>query len=231
MSKPDHSNTSNVQKQTTDEWLANYNGTQQGNKLLSSQVIDIRPKTEHEELRERVKNAGIASIRSIANSLLINTESYITDKMKSRILHNLNQLASIAEPDTGEALYIYSGYRTLFSNKKPCIAVVFNEIYTGEIAERFFNIDLRNTKGNSFKTGANCEFRIVGDPNHPREGSFIKLWMNGVKWIPDNRPSHIHRYVNVKFSGLVVSCAKPVPHHGNTKLTNVKYEGHLFKFT
>lgn len=217
-------------EQSVNEWLSDYDGTPKKDKPVSLQILNLQPHIEDNKLRKRVKNAGF-KIRKINGGLLVKKDSYVTDRDKSRIVIKLNELADIAEPDTGESLYIYSGYRTLFSKKKPCIAIVFNEIYTGEIAERFFNIDLKNTKGNSFKTGDNCEFRIVGNPRHPRERSFIKLWMDGVKQIPDNRPSHIHRYVNAKFSGLVVSCAKPVPHYETIKLTKVKYEGHLYKFS
>ena len=217
------------EEQSTDEWLADYDGIAQESNSASSQVIDLHPKAQQEELRNRVKNAGIISTRHISGGLLINTDRYINDKLNNKILCNLNQLATIAEPDTGESLYIYSGYRTFMSNRKACIAITFINIYTKEIAERYFNIELRKSNGGSFKTGANCDFRIKGNIKRPVKGSFIKFWLEAVKQIPDDRPSHISRYMNTKLSGVVVSCTNPKPHHQLTKLTDIKYEGRFYK--
>jgi len=225
MSKPDPSN------QTTKEWLADYDGTYQENLPLTTQVIDIRPKTEVDGLRDRVRNAGITSIRHVADRLLINTDSYMTSELNNKILKNLNQLASIAEPDTGESLYVYSGYRTLYSKGRQHLALEFKEIYTGANADRFFNIILKNKQGKNFKTGVNGEFRIVGSIKRPVKGSFIKFWMDTVTEIPSGKPSHIYRHMNPKLSATVISCPDSEPHHGDIKLHTWKCEGRLYKIT
>lgn len=216
--------------QTNDEWLADYDGIVQISKPNQSLVINLHPKTRSDELKDRVKRAGIISIRNIVGGLLINADKPITKKLNKRILCNLNQLASIAEPDTGESLYIYSGYRTFMSNRKACIAITFNNIQTKEIAERYFNIELRKGNGGSFKTGNNCDFRIKGNIKRPVKGSFIKFWLDTTKQIPDDRPSHISRYMNTKLSGVIVSCSNSKPHHQITKLIDIKYEGCFYKF-
>ena len=217
-------------EQSVDEWLSDYDGTPKKDKPVPLQVVNLRPQIEDNKLRQRVKNAGF-ELRKIKGGLLVKKDSYVTDIDKSRIVIKLNELADIAEPDTGESLYIYSGYRTFFARKKECLAIEFTEIHTGAIAVRYFNTNLRDTRGNSYKTGANCKFRITGNPKQPKERTFIKLWMDAIKQIPDNRPSHIYRYMNAKLSGMVVSCAEPKPHHDITKLTKVKYEGHLYIFS
>ena len=128
-------------------------------------------------------------------------------------------------------LYEYVEYRTFFSDIGPHLALVFKEVHTEDIAERFFNIVLKNRKGKYFKTRINGEFRIKGSINRPIKGSFIKFWKDTANDIPDNRPSHIHRHVNSKLSGVVISCPDPGPHYDGTKLHSWKYEGRLYKIT
>lgn len=218
-------------EQSVGEWLSDYDGTPHENKHQTSQVIDIRPKTKLDDLIARVKNAGITSVRQVTNGILIKTESNITNELHNKILNNLKPLTSIAEPDTGEPLYEYVEHRTLFRNRRPHLALVFKEIHTGTIAERYFNITLQNKKGKSFKTGIKGEFRIEGSVTRAMKGSFIKFWIDMVNEIPDSKPSHIYRYMKPKLSGVVISCPNPTPHYDGTKLRDWKCEGRLYKIT
>jgi len=223
-----------IKKMPIEEWRAELEGVDNQSKLPSSHATNPQPttaKNHQSKLQQSLKEAGIISIRHAGEKLLISTDRTITVDLDNRIKRALPRLAQIAEPDTGETLYEYMEYRTLFSNRRPHLALVFKEIHTGEFAERYFNIILQNKKGKSFKTGVKCEFRIVGTIKRPMKGSFNKFWLDMMNVIPDGKPSHIYRYVNSKLSGVVISCPDPEPHHDGTKLHSWKYEGRLYKTT
>ena len=228
------SETERAQHQSNDEWLEEYNGDDEVKDTLTSQVIALRtdvPRNKTNESYETLNSDSISSIRMIDDKLLIKLYKPLTDELDNWIKLNINKLAEMATPDTGETLFEYSCYRTFF-NKMPYLALTLKEIHTNAIAERYFNIKLMKKKdGKGFKTGDNCEFRIVGNTKRLQEGMFLKSWMDAVKEIPDNRPSHIYRYMNSKLKNVVFSCSDPVPHHGIIKLTKLKYEGHLYKIT
>ena len=233
MDKPGLSETERVQQQTNSEWLAEYEGTDYKSKSVSHPVIELSSKLANKDQNpflESIKKSGIASIRFAGKKLLITTDRPITPDLDSRIKQSIQRLAEIAEPDTGEPLYEYMEYRTFFSDKKPCLAVVFQELHTGEIAERYFNIELRKClSGKSVKTGINGEFRVAGS-KRLQEGMFLKFWLEAVKFIPYNRKSQIYRYMNSKLSGVVVSCPNPEQRHNKiTKLKKLKYEGHIYQ--
>ena len=234
MNHPVLSETERVQQQTNEEWLAEYEGTDIKNKPASPQIIDLQSKTtinNQSPFVKSLKEAGIFSVKYIGADLLITTDRLITTDLNNRIKQALPRLVEIAGSDTGESLYKYLEYRTLFSGKRPHLALVFKEIHTGAVAERYFNIKLQNKKGKNFKTGINSEFRIAGSIKRPMKGSFIKFWTDTVTEIPYGKPSHIYRHTNSKLTGVVISCPDPEPHHGGTKLHTWKYEGKLYKAT
>ena len=145
MDTPVLSETERVQRQTNEEWLAEYEGTDIKNKSSSPQIIDPQPKTANNNqnpLLKSLKDAGIVSVRYVGDDLLISTDRLITTDLDNRIKRAIQRLAEIAESDTGESLYEYLEYRTLFSGKRPQLAKVFKEIHTGASAERYFNIKL-----------------------------------------------------------------------------------------
>ena len=227
------SETDRVRQQTNGEWLAEYNGTGDISKPALPQNVDPQPKiviNNQSPFLKSLKEAGIVSVRYVGSDLLITTDRLVTAELDSRIKRALPRLAEIVEPDTGESLYVYSGYRT-FTNKSAYMAVMFRELRTGTTAERYFNIELKDRKGEYFKTGENGKFRIKGNIKRLQEGMFLKFWMDSVKKIPNDRPSQICRYMNSKLSGVVVSCPDSAPHHGITKLKKLKYEGHLYQIT
>ena len=228
------SETERAQYQTQDEWLANYNGDNETENTISPQVITScteAPSNTKDKSCKTLNSDSISSIRIIGDKLLLKLCKPLTNELDSWIKLNLNKLAEMAKPDTGETLYEYSCYRTFF-NKMPYLALTLKEIHTNAVAERYFNIKLIKKKdGTGFKTGDNCEFRIVGNTKRLQEGMFLKSWMDAVKEIPDNRLSHIYRYMNSKLKNVVFSCSNPIPHHGIIKLTKLKYEGHLYKIT
>lgn len=225
------SETERVQNQTNEEWLAEYNGTSVINKSVPPEISESKPKSIREAgsiFSRSLKEAGIASVRFVAKKLLITTDRYITPELDNRIKQKVQRISKIAEPDTGESLYEYIGYRTSYIDKKPILTMHFKDVFTGAIADRYFNIGLRDKQDRSFKTGEKGEFRIIGNPELAKNGMFIKVWMDTVKWIPDGRPCHIYRYMKPKLAGAVFSCSDSVPHHGITKLKTIKYEGHLY---
>lgn len=230
---PELSETERVQQQTTEEWLAEYEGTSDISKPAPVKIIDHPPKaTTHKQsvFLESLKNAGIVSIRFVGEKLLITTDRHITAELDVKIKNNIQRLVKIAKPDTGELLYEYMEYRTSM-NKYAYIAMAFKELRTDALAERYFNICLKKKNGENFKTGINGMFRVVGNIKRLQEGMFLKFWMDTVKQIPNDRPSQICRYMNSKLSGVVVSCPNPAPYHDFTKLITLKYEGHLYQIT
>jgi len=229
---PEISETERVQRQTNDEWRAEYDSARDKHYPASPQVVSLRPESSDNivsRIPDNVKKAGIVSIKHISSKLLITTDTQITNELDSRIKKRIQFLQGIAEADTGESLYEYTGYRTTFVDKRPFLVLTFREIHTGALAERYFNISLKSKQGKSFKTGINGQFRVIGNIKRIQEGMFLKFWMDVVKDIPDNRPAHICRYMNSKLANAVISCSNPVPHHGFTKLTKLKYEGHLYQ--
>ena len=234
ISEPKLSETERVKQQTIKEWRAELEGAGGINESVSPQIVDVQPKTEtkkHVLFLKSLKETGIISVRFVGDYLLITTDRPITTELDNRIKRDIPRLTEIAEHDTEKSLYEYIGYRTFFGDRKPCLAVEFKEVRTGEIAVRYFNIKLKNNRGKSFNTGINGQFLIEGNIKRPMKGSFIKFWLNAVMDVPDERPSHIYRYMNPKLSGVVVSCDKIVPHHNGLKLTNIKYEGRLYQTT
>ena len=234
MTKPYLSEASRVQEQSTSEWLADYEGISNKSQYETSQVTNIKLETvnkPHILIPENIKNAGITYIRRIDENLLVSVDRYVTNELDIKIKNNISRLVKLANPNAGESLYKYMEYRTFFINKRPYLALVFNEVHTGEVAERYFNIEFRKSNGKSFPTGVHCEFRVKGNTKRLQEGMFLKFWMDAVKKIPNDRPSQICRYMNSKLSGVVVSCPDSVPHHGITKLKKLKYEGHLYQIT
>lgn len=225
------SETQRVQNQTNEEWLAEYNGASVINKSVQPQVTESKPENirETESVFSRsLIDAGISSVRFFGKKLLITTDRNITHELDNRVKQNIQRLSKIAESDTGESLYEYVGYRTSYIEKKPILTMHFKEVVTGAVADRYFNIGLRNKKDKNFKTGENGEFRIIGNPELAKNGMFIKVWMDAAKWIPDRRVCHIYRYMKSKLAGAVFSCSDGVPHHGIMKLRTIKYEGHLY---
>lgn len=230
---PELSETERVQQQTTEEWLAEYEGTSDISKPAPLKTIDQPPKTTTDKqsvFLESLKNAGIVSIRFVGEKLLVTIDRHITTALDNRIRRALPRLAEIAKPDTGELLYEYMEYRTSM-DKSAYIAIVFKELRTGALAERYFNICLKKKNGGNIKTGVNGMFRVVGNIKRLQEGMFLKFWMDSVKQIPNDRPSQICRYMNSNLSGAVVSCSNPIPYHGFTKLITLKHEGHLYQIT
>lgn len=225
--------TERAQQQTTSGWLTDYDA---GNEIRPTSQHNIDPKPnilqfETNRVPEDIRKAGIVSIRHAGDRLLITSDRPITSELDNRIKLGIGRLAKIAEPDTGETMYEYTGYRTAFYDKNASLALTFREIHTGAIGDRYFNIILKNKDGINFKTRVNGEFRITGNTRRLQEGMFLKFWMDAVKEIPDGRLSHIYRYMNAKLSGVVVSCSNPVPHHEIIKLKKMKYEGHLYQIT
>lgn len=236
MTKPELSEYERLQLQPTSEWLADYEGDSDLSRVEASQVTNIKLEAVNQPkilIAENIKNAGITAIRRIDDKLLIRIDRPVTNELDSKIKKNIQHLVKFAVPvlDHGESFYIYSGYRTFMSNRREFLAITFNNISTGEIAERYFGTYLRSSKGVSFKTGVNCQFRVKGNIKRLQEGMFLKFWLEAVKQIPDNRLAHIYRYMNSKLSDIVVSCSNSVPHHGFTKLKKLKYEGHQYQIT
>lgn len=234
MNNPVLSETERVQQQTNEEWLTECEGNDIKNKPTPPQIIGLQSKAvtnNQNPFLKRLNDAGIVSVRYVGDNLLISTDRSLSPELDNRIKRAIPRLAEIAEEDTGETLYEYLQYRTLFSNRKPYLALVFKEIHTGTITERYFNIKLQNKKGKNFKTGINGEFRIAGSIKRPMKGSFIKFWIDTVTEIPYGKPSHIYRHMNSKLTSVVISCPDPEPHHGGTKLHTWKYEGRLYKVT
>lgn len=224
-----------IRNQSTDEWLADYDGTGYKEKSTSSQIINMLPMVvskNQSHFLECMKKIGVTSVRMIGKKLLIKFDRPLTADLDNRVRLKLQRLAAIAEQGIDESLYEYSEYRTFFAKNRPYIAVVFKVMHTGAIAERYFNIQLEKAKDNkSFKTGKNCEFRVKGSTKRLQEGMFLKFWMDSVKEIPEGKFSHIYRYMNSRLSGVVVSCSDTDPHHGMTKLHKLKYEGRVYQVT
>jgi len=223
--------TERVARQTHDEWLDECEGISCGINT-TAKTFNIKSEQENEkqnQISDRLKNSGFESIRFAGDQLVIKANKYIPKEIKNEIQSYTQDLANFAEADTGESLYLYTGYRTFMSNNRPFIAIEFTEIHTGQIAERYFNIELRNKTGKSFKTGRNGKFCIIGNSKRPMKRSFIKTWMEAIKTIPENRPSHICRYMNSMLAGAVFSCHNPVLHHDITKLKDIRFEGFLYE--
>jgi len=234
MVNSEHSESSRVQQQSSEEWLAELGGAHHENLNPKPMIINFPSEQEQQKIdfRKRVRKAGIIYIRLVGEKLLITTDRNITKELDNKIKKYIHQLAKIAEPDRSIAIYRYTGYRTLFHNinrlSKPCLAIEFVNVLTGELAVRYFNIELKNNNGKSFKIGRNGEFRIVGSIKRPTKGSFIKFWNEAVQYLPDNRVSHISRYMNPMLSNLVVSCSDSTEHHDIIKLSSLKIEGYLY---
>ena len=118
------------------------------------------------------------------------------------------------------------------SNRREFLAITYNNIATGEIAERYFGTYLRSSKGVSFKTGVNCQFRVKGNIKRLQEGMFLKFWLEADKYIPYNRKSQTYLYMNFKLPGVVVSCPHPEQRNNKTtKLNELTNEGQIYKTT
>jgi len=231
MTKQDLSETERIQSQPTEVWLDDLEGIQSKNTDTQSGITNSLPEMKGERRKkfiERVKKAGIISVRMIDDKLLITTNRYIDKELNHRIKKSIHHLSIIAYPDTREPLYVYAGYRTILSNGRPHLVVEFTELYTGEMAERYFNIILKNKKGKYFKTKHNGEFRIKGRYGRATKGTFIKLWKDAVKHLPDNKSCNIYRHMNPMLSGAVFSCANTKPHHDIIKLKDVIFSGYLY---
>lgn len=212
---------------SSQKWVDAYESDGGNNTQVTENIFELK-NTNPSVIPGDIKKAGIASIKHVGNKLLINTFNPITDELRHRIEAGAPRLKKHAEPNTGELLYEYQEYRTLFSGGRPFLAITFKEIHTGECFDRFFNIILKDKNGKNFITGKNGKFHIKGSHKTPRKDSFIKLWMDTVGLVPYDRPSHICKHMNTKLSGVVVSCDNLKPHHENMKLTTLKHEGYLF---
>lgn len=223
--------TERVRHQTNEEWLAEYDnasGLRNSKPTLKSNIKEALPKNSRTMFSESTKETGIISVRRVGDDLLITCNSRITKELDSRIKQDIPKLAKLADSDPGTPLYQYVSYRT-FIRKTSYLAVVFKDIRTGALAERYFNIQLRNKENKYFKTGHNAEFRVVGNTKRLQEGMFLKFWLDAVKEIPNDRLAQIYRYMNSWLSGVVVSCSSTTPHHDFTKLNKLKFEGKLYE--
>ena len=223
--------TERVQSQPDKEWLNELEGRTDNDAVLPSQPTSLASAPSNKKLnefRERVKEAGVIAVSRIGEKLLIKTDRHINNELQNRIKKHPQNLSLIAAPAIQESLYLYTGYRTFIVNGRPCLAMEFIEIHTGLIAERYFNIELRDRNNKYFKTGRNGKFHIKGSVKRPLKGTFIKTWMDAVQHIPDKRPSHIYRYMNSMLTGAIFSCQNTTPHHNYIKLTDLTFEGYLY---
>ena len=225
--------TERIQNQSNNEWLADLGGE---NNHYSTSDVNLKLKQSIQKVKsnkvpENIKNVGIISVRRIENRLLVTLDRYLTDELNNKIKNNIGRLMDIAEEGMKYPLYEYVEYRTFMKKGREYLALSFKDIVTSEIVERFYNIQLKNNNNKYFKTGENCEFRIKGRSRRPQKGMFIYFWMDAVKKVPDNRDSHIYRYMGSKLKNVAVSCLDAVPHHEIIKLKSIKYEGHLYDVT
>ena len=223
-------NTNYIKNQSIEEWISDYEGRENSNTSLSQDL-----KTVSEELNKKsifqqsLKEAGIQQVRLSGKKLLISLNKQMTEQLKSKLQKNVLRLIKHAIPDTGEPIYEYIQYRTFVSRYKGHLALIFRELHTGKIAERYFNIEVTDSRGNPYETGINGKFRIKGNIKRPIRGSFIYFWLKSGFDIPDNRPSHIDRYVNSRLSGMAFSCNETIPYHDIIKLKNdLNMEGYLY---
>jgi hypothetical protein len=232
MSDQNISDFDRVKRMSNDEWREEFDGNTLDPTQTTSPIISIHTQSipnPPSNIPEHIRQAGILAVHYVGKRLLVTASSHISKDLDARIKTGICHLAKIANPDTGEVLYEYTGYRTLFSDKKAILALEFIELPTGVVAERYFNIELRNTRGKSFSTGRNGEFRITGTPRRPVKGSYIKFWKDTVGNIPEGKPSHIYRYTNSALSRYAFTCPNSTPHHDDVvKLRDLRCKGRLY---
>ena len=183
--------------------------------------------TARAKFRDKLIDAGVNEVRKAGDGYLITFKKCLTTDLKKRINKAIKPIASIAKPETGEQLFACVHYRTFVTKEGyEKIALVFRNIYTGQVAERWFNIDLKDGNGRLIKTGKNCKFKIIGEPKAPRKGSFIKFWTDVFGELPFNRKSEIPRSMG-RLKGVAVSSIEQNDGNGIIWLCDIKFEGYF----
>jgi len=101
------------------------------------------------------------------------------------------------QSETVPKKYLFLSFRT---TKNGRAILSFTDISSGEIADMFFNVDIKkqrgNDKGEYHRTGANGQFL-------PKPGSkFRQFWKQAVS-IPPRRWSRVHKEMKVKLRDII----------------------------